>query len=103
LAAGNYMVSIEQYDNFLNGNTLAGGFRRDGQGNYTPALAGGGCNAFEDVSGVAAGHCRTNEWAFDVLNVNEANETTPEPASLALLGSGLLGIGGAVRRKLIAR
>ena len=27
---------------------------------------------------------------------------TPEPGSLALLGSGLLGLGGAIRRKLIA-
>ena len=28
---------------------------------------------------------------------------TPEPGSLALLGSGMLGLGGAIRRKLIAR
>ena len=37
-----------------------------------------------------------------VDNVDVEN-ATPEPGSLALLGSGLIGLGGAVRRKLITR
>jgi hypothetical protein len=44
--------------------------------------------------------------AYHLQGGAEANFTTenatPEPGSLALLGSGLLGLGGAIRRKLIA-
>src|SRR5205085_5549169 len=59
LAAGSYFVSIQQYDNFANGPNFSNGYRRDGSPNFT-----GGC--FRDVSN----HCRTDEWAFDILNVN---------------------------------
>jgi len=38
--------------------------------------------------------------AFDVLG---GGTGTPEPGTLVLLGSGLLGLGGMVRRRLGAR
>ena len=43
------------------------------------------------------------EWmALDNVSVSQISPTTPEPSSLLLLGSGLLTIGGVIRRKLQA-
>jgi hypothetical protein len=107
LGVGNYTVTVMQYDNFAKGTNLASGFRWDGPANiwFTDNIFPGGCvNHFEDSSD-SAGRCRTDQWAFDILNVNQATQVTaaPEPGSLALLGSGIIGLAGTVRRKLIAR
>jgi hypothetical protein len=40
--------------------------------------------------------------ALDNVSVTQASPTTPEPSSLLLLGSGLLTVGGVIRRKLRA-
>jgi len=91
LAPGNYTVSIQDFANFAIGPTLGDGFDNGG-------LTGG---TFLD----ATGHNRDSHWAFDVLGVESATtpvSQTPEPSSLALMGTGLAGLASLLRRRLSA-
>ena len=95
LAPGDYTVSVMDFANFANGPTLGDGFSGG-------ALTGG---TFRD----ATGHNRDSHWAFDILGVQAAttpdNPTTPavpEPSSIALFGSGLVGIVNLARKRLLA-
>ncbi len=92
LAAGSYFVAVMQYNNFAIGN-WGSGFIEQGN-HYFTTQWNQSCGGFSDITG----HCRTNQWAFDILGVQSANEV-PEPGTLALLGSGLFGLAGAIRRK----
>jgi hypothetical protein len=71
----------------------------------------GGISSFFDIfidpsvgPGFYAGQYTLEDGDGNVLTSADFSVTvaTPEPGSLALLGSGLLGLGGVIRRKLIA-
>ena len=86
LNAGDYLFTIASYYNFANGNSLSDGFRFD---NDTPipidVWSGSGYYhvVFDGVDGAA----------------NTNTNPVPEPATMVLLGSGLLGLAGVSRKK----
>ena len=76
LDPGNYIVSVMQYNNFATG-ALANGFTESGAGNET-FTSGFGCSngKFCDVNA----DNRTNQWAFDILNVAVRRRRYGNPA-----------------------
>jgi hypothetical protein len=95
-AAGTYALVLTENDNFANGPTYGDGFSRSGQGNFTGAANGCGVNvAFcEDPFHPL----RTGQWAVDILGAGSVTAATPEPASMLLLVSGIVGLGLLRRR-----
>lgn len=97
LGAGNYTLVVSQYDNFYTGNVGdpldPALFSRNGQGDFTGPAFCGVDGAFYDVT------CDQNNGNWHVV-IQGAQGTTPEPSSIALFGSGILGLAGVLRRKM---
>jgi hypothetical protein len=91
LDAGDYTVSVMQYNNKAAGPTLADGFDQSGDPFFTSTY---NCSngQFCDASNVAPYNNRTNEWAFDVLNVESATLVAPEPEPEPEPGDGCMAI-----------
>ncbi len=81
LAPGSYTVALVSYGNFAVGPALSDGFTGNG--------------AFNDIDG----NPRGTAWAVDVLGADSATLVVPEPATLALFGAGLAGLGLVRRRR----
>ncbi|MEJ1935269.1 DVUA0089 family protein [Nostoc sp. NIES-2111] len=96
LTAGRYRVVVSQYDNFANGPTFADGFRESSP-TFTSRY---GCSngQFCDVTS----DNRTNQWAFDILNVIDAEQKDiPDPSSiLGLIAFSTIGVASTRKRKL---
>lgn len=94
LAAGTYTIVVTQYDNFFLGafgDPITNGFEGEGDPFLTSFF---NCDAGQFCD--SDGNDRTNRFAF---NLSAQAVAVPEPASLALLGFGLIGVGLAYRRR----
>lgn len=104
LTAGNYTATVAQYNNFAVGSSLSDGFRYDGAGNEN-FTAQFGCTNGKFCGVDNANDNRTNEWAFHILDVDDAvivdpPEKTPEPTTmLGLLAFGALGASTLKRKE----
>jgi hypothetical protein len=99
LIAGTYTVVLSEADNSASGPTLADGFLRQGQGNFTGPNFVGMPGSFWDVNPDQ----RTSAWALDIRDVDAANISgVPEPATGVLM-TGLCIVGALSRLRLRSR
>ena len=101
LNPGNYIVAIQQFDNFHVGNLSDGFMSPSGSGPTFTSRFGCTNGQFCDVAGITGTDIngnpigmsfnRTNAWAFDILNVDTAT-VVPLPATVWFLATGIAGL-----------
>ena len=103
LPAGLYTLALTEDDNVPYGPTLADGFPRTGQGDFTGPLVFGEAGEGLSFILINTGEQRTPEWAVDITGdgITSADQggTVPEPDGLILLLSGLAGVFAFWKRK----
>lgn len=92
LTAGTYYLQLQ------NAVTVEGNTAYWDTSNGLSDAVGAGGDPPSDLNGVA-GSVGTNSETFQIIG-NADTSATPEPSSFLLLGSGLLGLAGLVKRKL---
>jgi hypothetical protein len=100
LAADQYTLVLTEADNLPVGPTLADGFTRTGQGNFTGPEFAGIPGSFWDATPAQ----RNGNWAVDLVGVTVS--TVPEPATLFTFGTSCFGLLSCVilsRRRMIRK
>ena len=93
LGAGDYRLSLTQFDNNPRGFTLSEGFEHDGEPDFTSAWG-----PYPRFNGrFDQDDLRSPDWALHVTNVAPA-QTVPEPSTWLLFGVGGLAIARLRRR-----
>ena len=94
LTAGNYSVTVTQFNNYPVLPNLSDGFVHDGDPNFT---SGWGTQDHFNGGWTPLPDPRTSRWELHVLNVAPA-QTVPEPSTWLLLGIGGLVVAHLRRR-----